>query len=151
MGIDQDIRQSKFRSEYQKAAVNLLYTYGWITERTRELFASEDITPQQFNILRILRGSHPQPLSTLQIRERMLDKMSDTSRIVDRLITKGLVKKGTCKLDRRLVDVMITDKGKKMLERLDERQDELDNIMGNLTEKEAATLSELLDKIRGSE
>jgi DNA-binding MarR family transcriptional regulator len=151
MGIDQDIRQSKFRSEYQKAAVNLLYTYGWITERTRELFASEDITPQQFNILRILRGSHPQPLSTLQIRERMLDKMSDTSRIVDRLITKGLVKKGTCKSDRRLVDVMITDKGKKMLERLDERQDELDNIMGNLTEKEAATLSELLDKIRGSE
>jgi DNA-binding MarR family transcriptional regulator len=151
MGIDQDIRQSKFRSEYQKAAVNLLYTYGWITERTRELFASEDITPQQFNILRILRGSHPQPLSTLQIRERMLDKMSDTSRIVDRLITKGLVKKGTCKSDRRLVDVMITDKGKKMLERLDERQDELDSIMGNLTEKEAATLSELLDKIRGSE
>ena len=151
MGIDQDIRQSKFRSEYQKAAVNLLYTYGWITERTRELFASEDITPQQFNILRILRGSHPQPLSTLQIRERMLDKMSDTSRIVDRLITKGLVRKGTCKTDRRLVDVMISDKGKKMLERLDERQDELDNIIGNLTEKEAATLSELLDKIRGSE
>lgn len=151
MGIDQDIRQSKFRSEYQKAAVNLLYTYGWIAERTREVFASEDITPQQFNILRILRGSHPQPLSTLQIRERMLDKMSDTSRIVDRLITKGLVRKGTCKTDRRLVDVMITDKGKKMLERLDERQDELDNIIGNLTEKEAATLSELLDKIRGSE
>ena len=151
MGIDQDIRQSKFHSEYQKAAVNLLYTYGWITERTRELFASEDITPQQFNILRILRGSHPQPLSTLQIRERMLDKMSDTSRIVDRLITKGLVRKGTCKTDRRLVDVMISDKGKKMLERLDERQDELDNIIGNLTEKEAATLSELLDKIRGSE
>jgi MarR family transcriptional regulator, 2-MHQ and catechol-resistance regulon repressor len=151
MGIEQDIRQSKFRNEHQKAAVNLLYTYGWLTERTRELFASEDITPQQFNILRILRGSHPQPLSTLQIRERMLDKMSDTSRIVDRLIAKGLVKKGTCKTARRLVDVMITDKGKKMLERLDERQDELDNILGNLTAKEAAILSELLDKIRSSE
>ena len=150
MGIDQDIRQAKFRNEHQKASVNLLYTYGWMVERTKELFLSEDITPQQFNILRILRGSHPQPLSTLQIRERMLDKMSDTSRIVDRLITKGLVKKGTCKADRRLVDVMISDKGKKMLERLDQRQDELDNIIGNLTEKEAATLSELLDKIRGS-
>jgi len=148
MGIDRDIRQSKFRNEYQKAGVNLLYTYGWVMERTKELFASEDITPQQFNILRILRGSHPQPLSTLQIRERMLDKMSDTSRIVDRLITKGLVKKGTCKSDRRLVDVLITDKGKKMLERLDSREDELDNIMGNLSEKEAATLSDLLDKIR---
>jgi len=147
MGIDRDIHQSKFRNEYQKAGVNLLYTYGWVMERTKELFASEDITPQQFNILRILRGS-PQPLSTLQIRERMIDKMSDTSRIVDRLITKGLVKKGTCKSDRRLVDVLITDKGKKMLERLDHRQDDLDKIMGNLSEKEAATLSDLLDKIR---
>jgi MarR family transcriptional regulator, 2-MHQ and catechol-resistance regulon repressor len=148
MGIDQDILQSKFRNEHQKAGVNLLYTYGWVMERTKELFASEDITPQQFNILRILRGSFPQPLSTLQIRERMLDKMSDTSRIVDRLINKGLVKKGTCKTDRRLVDVIITDKGKKMLERLDKRQDELDNIIGNLSQKEAAILSELLDKIR---
>jgi MarR family transcriptional regulator, 2-MHQ and catechol-resistance regulon repressor len=150
MGIDQDILQSKFRNEHQKASVNLLYTYGWVMEQTKELFASEDITPQQFNILRILRGSFPQPLSTLQIRERMLDKMSDTSRIVDRLINKGLVKKGTCKTDRRLVDVIITDKGKKMLERLDKRQDELDNIIGNLSEKEAATLSELLDKIRSA-
>ncbi|MGZ8558253.1 MAG: MarR family winged helix-turn-helix transcriptional regulator [Chitinophagaceae bacterium] len=149
MSIDQDIHQSKFRNGYQKASVNLLYTYGWMVERTKQLFASEDITPQQFNILRILRGSHPQPLSTLQIRERMLDKMSDSSRIVDRLIAKGLVRKGTCKTDRRLVDVMITDKGRKMLERLDLRQDELDNIIGNLTEKEAAILSELLDKIRG--
>ena len=150
MGIDQDIHQSRFRNEYQRAGVNLIYTYGWMMEKTKELFASEEITPQQFNILRILRGSHPQPLSTLQIRERMLDKMSDTSRIVDRLITKGLLKKGTCKTDRRLVDVMITDKGKKLLERLDERQDELDKVIGNLTEEEAATLSELLDKIRGS-
>ena len=150
MGIDHDIHQSKFRNEYQRAGVNLLYTYGWVMERTKELFASEDITPQQFNILRILRGSYPQPLSTLQIRERMLDKMSETSRIVDRLIAKGLLKKGTCKTDRRLVDVMITDKGKKLLERLDERQDELDKVVGNLTETEAATLSELLDKIRGS-
>ncbi len=150
MGIDNDIHQAKFRNEHQKAGLNLLYTYGWMMERTKEIFATEDITPQQFNILRILRGSHPQPLSTLQIRERMLDKMSDTSRIVDRLIAKGLVKKGTCKSDRRLVDVMITDKGRKMLERLDLREDELDSIIGNLSEKEAVVLSDLLDKLRGS-
>lgn len=148
MGIDQDILQSKFRNEHQKAIVNLLYTYNWVTEKSKELFATEDITPQQFNILRILRGSHPTPLSTLQIRERMLDKMSDTSRIVDRLIAKGLVRKGICKDDRRLVDVMITEKGKKLLERLDTRQDEIDNIIGNLSKKEATSLSELLDKIR---
>ena len=150
MGIDHDIHQPKFKNEYQKASVNILYTYGWITEKTKEIFSSEDITPQQFNILRILRGSHPNPLSTLQIRERMLDKMSDTSRIVDRLIAKSLVKKGICKADRRLVDVMITDKGKKLLERLDARQDELDKIVSNLSRKEAAMLSDLLDKMRGA-
>ena len=149
MGIDQDI-QTKFRNEYHKVAVNIIYTFNWMTEQTREIFASADITPQQFNILRILRGSWPNPLSTLQIRERMLDKMSDTSRIVDRLIAKGFVKKGTCKTDRRLVDVIITDKGRKLLERLDLRQDDMDNIISNLNKKEAQTLSELLDKMRGS-
>ena len=152
MGIDQDIQQSKFRNAHQKAGINLIYTLAWMRDKTKAIFDSEDITPQQFNILRILRGSFPDPLSTLQIRERMLEKMSDTSRIVDRLITKGLVKKITCKNDRRLVDVIITDKGKKMLERLDTRQDEIDGVLGNLSEKDANILSDLLDKIRdGSE
>ena len=148
MGIDQDIQQSKFRNAHQKAAINLIYTLAWMRDKTKAIFDSEDITPQQFNILRILRGSFPAPLSTLQIRERMLEKMSDTSRIVDRLITKGLVKKVVCKNDRRLVDVIITDKGKKMLERLDTRQDEIDGVLGKLSEKDAAMLSDLLDKIR---
>jgi len=151
MGIEKDIQQQKFRNEYQKAVVNLIYTSNWMRERTSGIIEAEGITPQQFNILRILRGSHPMPLSTLQIRERMLDKMSDTSRIVDRLIAKGLVKKYICKKDRRLVDVIIAEKGMKMLERLDKRQDEMDAILGNLTEKEASSLSKLLDKIRSSE
>jgi DNA-binding MarR family transcriptional regulator len=148
MGIEKDIQQTRFSNPYQKAAVNLIYTLSWMRDKTKSIFDSEDITPQQFNILRILRGSYPQPLSTLQIRERMLEKMSDTSRIVDRLITKGLVKKITCKNDRRLVDVIITDKGKKLLERLDARQQEIDGVLGNLSEKDANILSELLDKIR---
>lgn len=151
MGIEKDISQAKFRNAFQKASINLIYTVAWMRDKNKYLFDQEDITPQQFNILRILRGSFPSPLSTLQIRERMLEKMSDTSRIVDRLIAKGLVKKVTCKLDRRLVDVVITDKGKKLLERLDTRQDEMDAVLDNLTEKEAETLSELLDKIRNSE
>jgi MarR family transcriptional regulator, 2-MHQ and catechol-resistance regulon repressor len=151
MGIDKDIQQAKFRNVYQKAGINLIYTLSWMKDKTKCFFDEEDITSQQFNILRILRGSFPQPLSTLQIRERMLEKMSDTSRIVDRLIAKGLVKKITCKTDRRLVDVIITDKGKKLLERLDAKQDEIDNVLSNLTEKEATLLSDLLDKIRKSE
>jgi DNA-binding MarR family transcriptional regulator len=148
MGIEQDIQQAKFRNHHQKAAINLIYTLSWMREKTKSIFEAEDITPQQFNILRILRGSFPQPLSTLQIRERMLEKMSDTSRIVDRLIAKGFVKKITCKNDRRLVDVIITDKGKKLLERLDTRQDEIDGVLGKLSEKDANILSDLLDKIR---
>ena len=148
MGIDQDIKQAKFRNPHQKAAINLIYTVGWMRDKTKCVFEAEDITAQQFNILRILRGSFPEPLSTLQIRERMLEKMSDTSRIVDRLIAKGLVKKITCKNDRRLVDVIITDKGKKLLERLDIRQDEIDRVLGNLSEKDANILSDLLDKVR---
>ncbi len=151
MGIEKDIQQAKFRNVYQKANINLIYTLAWIKDQGKHIFETEDITPQQFNILRILRGSFPNPLSTLQIRERMLEKMSDTSRIVDRLITKGLVKKVTCKTDRRLVDVIITEKGKKLLERLDSREAEMDRILGNLSEKEASTLSDLLDKIRKPE
>ena len=148
MGIEKDIQQAKFRNVHQKAAINLIYTVGWMRDRTKAMFEEEDITLQQFNILRILRGSFPKPLSTLQIRERMLEKMSDTSRIVDRLIAKGLVKKLTCKNDRRLVDVIISDKGKKLLERLDTRQDEIDGVLGKLSENDANILSDLLDKIR---
>jgi MarR family 2-MHQ and catechol resistance regulon transcriptional repressor len=150
MGIDKDIHQNKFRNERHKAMINILFTYGWAIEKLKEFVSEEGITHQQFNILRILRGNHPTPLSTLSIRERMIDKMSDTSRIVDRLVSKGLVKKVICKKDRRLVDVSITDKGLRLLEKLDKRQDDMDGILSNLSEKEATNLSKLLDKIRAN-
>src|SRR5437763_605741 len=118
MDLEKEINQPRFRNEYQKSSINIIYTYNWITEKVHKIFEEWDITSQQFNILRILRGAG-QPLSTLQIRQRMLDRMSDTSRIVDRLVKKGMVKKTVCKMDRRLVDVVITDKGKKLLEKLD--------------------------------
>jgi len=149
MGIQEDINQSKFRNEHQKAGINLIYTFNWMTEQMKNLFEKHGLTSQQFNILRILRGAG-QPLSTLQIRQRMLDKMSDTSRIVDRLILKGLVKKVTSKIDKRLVDVSITDKGKKLLTKLDSHEEEMDAVLSNLTENDAKTLNKLLDKIRQS-
>lgn len=149
MALENEINQRKFRNEYQKSAINLVYTYNWVTEKITRIFEEWDITAQQFNILRILRGAGL-PLSTLQIRQRMLDKMSDTSRIVDRLVKKGLVKKNICKMDRRLVDVTITDKGKKLLEKIDQYSDQMDGIMKNLTEEDARTLNELLDKIRNA-
>ena len=147
MGIEKDINQRKFKSEHHKAIINLIYTYNWTTERLKHIFDKENITQQQFNILRILRGSDT-PLSTLQIRERMLDKMSDTSRIVDRLVLKGLVKKSICDFDKRLVDVIISDKGKKLLQKLDVFEPEIESIVKSLSIEEAATLNNLLDKIR---
>jgi len=149
MGIENDISQSKFRNDYQKGIINFIYTYNWMNEKMKDFFDKENITGQQFNILRILRGSG-KPLSTLQIRQRMLDKMSDTSRIVDRLIIKELVKKNICPTDKRLVDVFITDKGKKLLEKLDKHENEMDDIFGNLSTTEVKALNHLLDKIRSS-
>jgi DNA-binding MarR family transcriptional regulator len=150
MSIEKDIQQPKFRNEYHKTVVNLIFTYNWITEKTKQFFEKGDITSQQYNILRILRGAG-KPLSTLQIRQRMLDKMSDTSRIVDRLVKKELVQKVICKTDRRLVDVTITDTGLQLLERLDSYNEQMDAMLGNLTEEDAKLLNNLLDKIRSSE
>jgi DNA-binding MarR family transcriptional regulator len=147
MGIEKDISQATFRNEYQKAIINLIYTYNWMNEKMKKVFDKEDITAQQYNILRILRGA-AKPISTLQIRERMLDKMSDTSRIVDRLILKGLAKKTICPNDKRLVDVSISTKGKTLLDKIDLYEKDMDAIFGNLTDAEAKTLNKLLDKIR---
>jgi DNA-binding MarR family transcriptional regulator len=149
MSIEKDIKQSSFRSEYQKAMVNLIFTYNWTTEQVKHLFDGEELTMQQFNILRILRGSNA-PLSTLQIRGRMLDRMSDTSRIVDRLILKGLAKKQPCRSDKRLVDITITIKGLNVLQKLDLHEDKMENVLKALTEEEAITFNKLLDKIRQS-
>jgi DNA-binding MarR family transcriptional regulator len=147
MSLEKDINQSKFASEHQKAMVNIIFTSNWMNERLKTFFDKEDITQQQFNILRILRGAG-EPISTLQIRQRMLDKMSDTSRIVDRLVLKGLVKKNACPTDKRLVDVNISVKGKKLLDKMDNSQKSMDNILKNLTSPEAKVLNKLLDKMR---
>lgn len=148
MALEQEIQQAIFKSEGQKAMINIIYTYHWLTEHLKEILATEDITLQQYNILRILRGSDPKPLSTLTIRERMLDKMSDTSRIVDRLLLKGFVAKKMCSVDKRLVDINITEDGKKMLLRIDARENEMNAITNNLSEDESKLLSSLLDKLR---
>ena len=148
MALENEINQPSFRSEDQKAIVNIIFTYHWVTEKLKNILSVEGITMQQYNILRILRGSDPAPLSTLSIRERMLDKMSDTSRIVERMLRNGLVGKRICSTDKRLVDINLTDAGKKMLLRLDERIDEMDEITANLNSEELTSLNHLLDKVR---
>lgn len=148
MSLAKDIHQLRdFRNEHHKAMVNLIFTHHWLDEKLRQFIEKENITLQQYNILRILRGSNT-PLSTQQIRERMLDRMSDTSRLVDRMVLKELVQKHTCKGDQRKVDITITPKGKALLKRLDQLNETIDNIFSRLTTSEAKTLNRLLDKTR---
>jgi DNA-binding MarR family transcriptional regulator len=147
MGIEKDIQQTNFRNEFQKMSINIIYTANWLNEKMGQILSTEDITQQQYNILRILRGSEC-PLSTLKIRERMLDKMSDTSRIVDRLIVKGLVEKTACIKDKRLVDITVTKKGLQLLEKLDALNAQIDSILNGVSEKEAHTINQILDKLR---
>ena len=150
MGLEKEIPTSYFRSQRHKALVNVLFTSNWIGERLKKFLEADDITPQQYNILRILQTSET-PLSTLKIRERMLDKMSDTSRIVERLLKKKLVNKQVCPYDKRLVDVTISDTGVQLLQRLDTKTDELDSIISNLDDQETDALNDLLDKMREKE
>jgi DNA-binding MarR family transcriptional regulator len=147
MGIEQDIQQPNFRNEFQKMGINLLFTANWLNEQIGKMLSEEGVTQQQYNILRILRGSTT-PLSTLKIRERMLDKMSDTSRIVDRLIAKELVVKNTCEKDKRLVDITLSPKGLNLVDQLDQYNERIDALLKGINESEAQMMNQILDKIR---
>lgn len=149
MRLEDEIKQGRpFSSERQKAMVNIMFTNGWVNDRFREFMRPYGLTQQQYNVLRILRGSEPDPLSTSCIRERMIDRMSDASRIVDRLVRKGLVNRVQCPRDRRLVEVRISEEGLSILEKLDREQEQMHNCLGNLTEEELLHLNTLLDKLR---
>jgi len=149
MKIKEAIQQKKpFRGSRHKAIVNLIFTHNWITDNLRLYLKPYDITLKQYNVLRILKGAG-NPISTSDIRERLLDKMSDTSRIVERLYKKGLVKKTTSAADKRLVDVVLSRRGILLLTELEEHTAKMDNLLSILTETEAELLSDLLDKIRG--
>lgn len=148
MDIKKEIQQvQSFRNEHHKAIVNIMFSSSWLSEKIKHFLHPEDITPQQYNILRILKGSN-KPLSTMEIRGRMLDKMSDTSRIVERLLKKNLVEKKMSLIDKRLVDINISQKGIHTLEKLDLQNNQLDNILHGLNMEEAALLNKLMDKMR---
>jgi DNA-binding MarR family transcriptional regulator len=149
MKLEDEISQNKFRNEYHKAALNIIFTYGWVRGNQEKILKPGGITMQQFNILRILRGQHPKPANIKLIRERMLDRMSDCSRIVEKLRVKGLIKRSICPIDRRHVDVIITKKGLDLLAKLDPITEEADKYFENLNEKEISQLNYLLDKLRG--
>lgn len=149
MKIEEEIRQPKFKSANEKALINLIFTSNWLHNKQQELFKPYGITPQQYNILRILKGQHPSSISGTEIKNRMLDKNSDVSRLLDRLVLKALIEKKICPLDKRASDVSITSTGLALLDKLANKQKEMDVIL-SLTKEEAEQLSNLLDKSRGS-
>jgi DNA-binding MarR family transcriptional regulator len=149
MKLESEIAQYNFRNIYHKAAINLIFTFNWLYNLQSEIFKPFNLTIQQFNILRILRGQYPKPATIKLLKERMLDKMSDASRIVEKLRAKGLVERQICSEDRRTVDVLISEKGLNLLANLDEKNDELDKILSHLNVEELKILNGLLDKLRG--
>jgi DNA-binding MarR family transcriptional regulator len=146
--LEDEIQQKKFKSIQQKLMLNLIYTTNWLTAKQDSLFKDSDVTVQQYNVLRILRGQHPNPCSIKLIKERMLDRMSDASRIVDKLYAKKLLIRKECPNDRRSVDVLITDKGLELLKSLDYIDDLSKQNIKSLTNDEINTLNDLLDKLR---
>ncbi|MBB6462992.1 MarR family winged helix-turn-helix transcriptional regulator [Flammeovirga kamogawensis] len=150
MSIETDINQKEFKTSFQKAYINLMFTNNWMLGKTKTWFKQHGITHQQYNVLRILRGAYPKCMNPGSIKEVMIDKSPDLTRLIDRLIEKGFVQRETCGSNRRKVDVIITDIGLEKLRELDPHQETIIETFKELTEEEASQLSDLLDKLRGS-
>ena len=145
--IEQLIKQTKFRDEKHKAIISVLYTANALNTFHEKYFSQYNLTSQQYNALRILRGQHPKPATVNLIRERMMDKMSDASRIVERLRKAGFVERVVNKLDRRAVDVQITQKGLDVLAEIDAHDEKTDTPTKYLNQDEAKELSRLIGKV----
>lgn len=151
MGILEDIKQSKdFNNPYEKLLVNVLYTSSWLLDQQGKVFKDHGITSPQYNVLRILRGQYPEPCTVNTIIDRMLDKMSNASRIVDRLELKGLVARSVCASDRRAKDVVITEQGLLVLEQVDEDLGGWLEKFDPVNKQAVETASDTLDALRGA-
>lgn len=148
MRLEEELKQNKFKSEYQKAILNILFTGHWLESENAKFLKPYGISPQQYNVLRILKGQGDNAISVNNIMSRMIDKMSNASRLVEKLRQKELIERVTCESDRRQVDVKITTKGIKLLDKLNKEMDSFDMLISKMTKAEAKLLNEILDKIR---
>jgi DNA-binding MarR family transcriptional regulator len=149
MRLEEAIKQKEFKDPYNKAIVNLLYTQSFIVTKQSRLFKPLGLSPEQYNVLRILRGQKGSPITVSSIQERMLNKMSNASRLVEKLKQKGMVVREECPTDRRQVDILITEKGLDILSQLHNQMYELNRSLIQLNEEEVDQLNFLLDKLRG--
>jgi DNA-binding MarR family transcriptional regulator len=149
MRLEEAIKQKEFKDSYNKAIVNLLYTQSFIVTKQSSLFKPFGLSPEQYNVLRILKGQKGSPITVSSIQERMLNKMSNASRLVEKLKQKGMVVREECPTDRRQVDILITEKGMDVLSQLHNQMYELNRSLIQLNAEEVDQLNFLLDKLRG--
>lgn len=149
MSLEEDIHQRAFQSEYHKLAVNILYTHGWLVSHIAASLRPHELTVQQYNILRILRGQYPAPVTVSTLRERMLDKMSDASRLVERLREKGYLERTPSDKDRRKVGVVITEKGLQLLGSIGDLDAAFTALFAGISESDARRTNNFLDTLRG--
>ncbi|WP_116127373.1 MarR family winged helix-turn-helix transcriptional regulator [Lewinella sp. IMCC34183] len=148
--IEEEIQQTAFRSPAHRTQVNIIYTAAWINQQTTQALRPFGLSIQQFNILRILRGRNGQPATVKLLTERMLDKMSNASRLVDKLKEKGYVRRQECETDRRRVDIVITDAGLKIINQATEAVEaNMLEHFRNLDDQDFNELSNMLDRLRG--
>lgn len=148
MKVEEQLIKGNYENQKHRLRINLLHSHYWLVDQIAAFLKPYGLTQQQFNILRILRGKQGEPISTKELRERMIVGNSDTSRLLDRLIEKNLAWKRPCPHDGRLIQAFISDKGQALLTEVDQNMDALDGVMGNLNEKEARVMNELLNKMR---
>lgn len=150
MKLEDELRMEKFKTEQQRATLNILFTSTWISEKTNDCFKPFGVSQEQYNVLRILKGQKGKPANLSTIQERMIHRMSNATRLVEKLKLKGYVNRVICEDNRRKVEITITDKGMELLEQIDPKlvQTEL-TLFDNLSEKETKDIADLLDKLRG--
>jgi DNA-binding MarR family transcriptional regulator len=148
MSLEQDIKQEKFADEHEKAVINILFTASWLYNRNASRLRVHDITPEQYNVLRILRGSHPRALMLADVTSRMIDKSSNATRLVEKLRQKGLLRREICESNRRQVDIVITDQGLTLLKSIDGEAAVWLESLRIISKDEAKELNRILDKLR---
>lgn len=146
--LEEELKQKRFENEFEKAAVNILFTASWLYNINTARFKKHGLTGEQYNVLRILRGSYPKPLMLADITCRMVDRSSNATRLVEKLRQKGLLQRELCPGNRRQVEILITEPGLSLLSAIDKERDEWIKQLRGITKAEAQELNRLLDKLR---
>lgn len=149
MRIEDEIKQKDFKDDYRRLLVNLLFTNNWVNQQLMPFFRRHSLTLQQHNVLSILRGQHPEPVCFGDIQCRMVDRSSNVTRLIDKLIEKGFVTREICQANRRMIEVRLTEAGLQKMKEVDEDFSELYARFHNLNREEAVLVSNMLDKLRG--